>query len=68
MRPRFSVEKVGIDAGGMAPELFELPADCAPSRMLISSMVAAVNKIALVVRIVIVASLRSRTNSTRIEN
>jgi len=26
MRPRFSVEKVGIDGGGIAPEFFALPA------------------------------------------
>jgi hypothetical protein len=26
MRPRFSVEKVGIDGGGIAPEFFVLPA------------------------------------------
>ena len=59
MRPRFSVEKVGIDAGGIAPEVFALPADCPPSRMLISSIIAAVNKTVFVVRIVMVASLRS---------
>src|SRR5215470_15629169 len=56
----FSVEKVGIDAGGIAPGVFELPADCAISRTLMSSMIAAVNKIAFVVCIVIVASLGSK--------
>src|SRR5215470_10726107 len=52
MRPRFSVVKVGIAAGGIAPEVFELPADCARSWMLMSSVIAAVN-IIFVVRIVI---------------
>src|SRR5262245_15006560 len=58
----FSVEKVGIDAGGIAPGVFELPADCAISRRLMSSMIAAVNKIAFVVRIVIFASLGSEAH------
>src|SRR5712664_2631240 len=58
MRPRFSVEKVGIDAGGIAPEVFALPADCPPSRMLMSSIIAAVKKTVFVVCVVMVASLR----------
>src|SRR6516225_7939310 len=58
MRPRFSVEKVGIDGGGIAPEVLPLPADdCAASRIVMSNIIVAVNKTVFVFRIVMGACL-----------
>jgi hypothetical protein len=48
-----------MDEGGIAPDVFALPVGCAPTRKLMSSMIAAVDKTAFVARIVMVASLRS---------
>src|SRR5438874_2086268 len=56
MRPMFSVEKVGIDAGGNALAVVaRLPA-CPPTLMPTTNAIAAVRRTAVIVRLVIVAS------------
>src|ERR1044072_6801812 len=56
MRPRFSVEKVGIDAGGSALDVIaRLPA-WPPTLMPTVSAMAALSRTAVSVRLVIVAS------------
>jgi hypothetical protein len=54
----FSVEKVGIEAGGSALVVTARLPDCPPTRMPTSSAIAAVRRTAFIIRILIVASLR----------
>src|ERR1043165_1368357 len=60
MRPMFSVEKVGIDAGGSALAVTARLPDWPPTLMPTSSAMTAVRRTALAVRVVIDSPLNLR--------